>query len=48
MLAHLRPAFLMLVIMTVLTGLIYPLAITGIGQLAFSNQANGSAIVVND
>ena len=48
MLSHLRPAFLMLLIMTVLTGLAYPLAITGIGQLAFSNQANGSAVVVNE
>ncbi len=45
MLSHLRPAFLMLIIMTVLTGLIYPLAITGIGQVAFSNSANGSVIM---
>lgn len=48
MLSHLRPAFLMLVIMTVLTGLAYPLAMTGIGQIAFSNHANGSTIVVNN
>ena len=48
MLSHLRPAFLMLFIMTALTGLAYPLAITGIGQLVFSNQANGSAVVVNE
>ena len=48
MLSHLRPAFLMLIIMTVLTGLIYPLAMTGIGQVAFSNSANGSVIVNNN
>ena len=48
MLAHLRPAFLMLLIMTLLTGLAYPLAITGIGQLAFPNQANGSAVIVKN
>ena len=48
MLSHLRPAFLMLIIMTVLTGLIYPLAMTGIGQIAFSNSANGSVIVSNN
>ena len=47
MLSHLRPAFLMLLIMTALTGLAYPLAITGIVQLAFSNQSNGSVIVVD-
>lgn len=47
MLSHLRPAFLMLLIMTALTGLAYPLAITGIGQLAFSNQANGSTVLVD-
>ena len=48
MLTYFRPAFLMLLIMTLLTGLAYPLAMTGIGQLAFSNQANGSAVVVNE
>ena len=48
MLSHLRPAFLMLFIMTALTGLVYPLAITGVGQLLFSNQANGSAVVVDN
>ena len=47
MLSHLRPAFLMLLIMTALTGLAYPLAMTGIGQLAFSSQANGSTVVVD-
>ena len=47
MIAQLRPAFMMLLVLTVITGLIYPLAITGIAQVAFPNQANGSIITVN-
>src|SRR5690348_13383225 len=44
---HIRPALTMLLIFTVLTGLVYPLSVTGLAQLFFSEQANGSLIVYN-
>ena len=45
MLKHVRPALVLLALFTLLTGLVYPLAMTGIGQAAFNSQANGSPIV---
>jgi K+-transporting ATPase ATPase C chain len=45
MLAHLRPAILLTLVLTVLTGLIYPLVVTGVAQILFPRQANGSLIV---
>jgi len=44
MLKTLRPAIVMILAMTVLTGLVYPLAMTGVSQLVFPHQANGSLI----
>jgi len=45
MTAHLRPALTSLLLLTVVTGVIYPLLVTGIAQLVFPFQANGSLIV---
>ena len=45
MFTHLRPAFILLVLMTLLTGILYPLAITGVAQAVFPGVANGSMIV---
>src|SRR3974390_3335902 len=44
MLSHLRTSLVMVTLFTLLTGLLYPLAITGVAQLAFSAKANGSLI----
>src|SRR5208337_5627975 len=43
--ALLRPALVSVAALTVLTGLAYPLAITGIGAVAFPRQAEGSLVV---
>ena len=45
--AQLRAAVLLTLILTVLTGLVYPLLLTGIAQVAFPHQANGSLITVD-
>jgi len=45
MLAHLRASIVSLIIFTVVTGIAYPLIVTGIAQVVFPSQANGSLIV---
>lgn len=44
--SQLRPALVLLVALHVLTGLIYPLVVTGIAQVAWPGKANGSVVIV--
>lgn len=41
----LRPALLLFVLLSIVTGLLYPLLVTGVAQVVFSDAANGSLIV---
>ena len=47
MLQQLAPALRMTVLLTVLTGLVYPAVITGLCQMLFRSQANGSLVMQN-
>jgi K+-transporting ATPase ATPase C chain len=48
MLSEIRPAILLTLILTAITGIAYPLAMTGAAQLLFPHRANGSLIVRGD
>jgi K+-transporting ATPase ATPase C chain len=45
MLTYLRPAIVLLVLLSALTGIVYPLVVTGIAQVVFPWQANGSLLM---
>jgi potassium-transporting ATPase KdpC subunit len=44
---HLRPAIMLTLLLCVITGLLYPAAVTAVAQLVFPRQANGSIITLN-
>ncbi|MEL7559191.1 potassium-transporting ATPase subunit KdpC [Stutzerimonas chloritidismutans] len=44
MFKHIRPALSALILMTLITGVLYPLSVTAVAQLAFAEQANGSLV----
>lgn len=46
--SELRPAWVVFVLLTLLTGVVYPMVVTGIAQVAFDRQANGSIITSGD
>ncbi|MBN8581915.1 MAG: potassium-transporting ATPase subunit KdpC [Anaerolineae bacterium] len=45
--AQLRPALTLLAFLTLITGVIYPLTVTGLAQVLFPHQADGSLIVID-
>ncbi|HZO16331.1 MAG TPA: potassium-transporting ATPase subunit KdpC [Polyangiaceae bacterium] len=45
MLSEIRPALVALALFTLMTGVLYPLVVTGIAQVVFPSQANGSVLV---
>jgi potassium-transporting ATPase KdpC subunit len=45
--SHMLPAFRMTLVLTILTGLIYPAIVTGLAQTLFPSQAHGSLVTVN-
>ncbi|MFZ4574630.1 MAG: potassium-transporting ATPase subunit KdpC [Phycisphaerales bacterium] len=48
MLTHLRPALVLFIALSLITGVLYPLAITSVAQVAFNDKANGSIITGTD
>ena len=51
MLTHppiLRPALVLFILLSLITGVLYPLAITGVAQVAFADKAKGSVIIGSD
>ena len=47
MIKHVKPAIILFVLLSVLTGVIYPALVTGLAQLLFASQANGSQLTDN-
>ena len=45
--AVLRPALSLFLLLGVLTGIVYPLAVTALGQLLFADAANGSIVTID-
>ena len=46
--AQIRPAIVSFILLTVITGVLYPLLVTGISQVVFHQQAQGSLITLSD